>query len=209
MRVQPLDHSKTTCTIDPLGSHRLLFTLTKIMKQNRMNWIWLLVGLLGGLAIGVLLICQETTRPVEERITEHSMAVDNTAFGIERAMRTIRGIETKNYDSVLSEERLFLSGAFLSLVEMHKQGMIDEDDWVKTGILLRAKDLILEHKEIHLGQKFATETSTIGFINEDISNPVDKNATDASEDRLKKALQYVERIQQEDSSIGQPVDGGQ
>jgi hypothetical protein len=172
------------------------------MKKKRMNWIWLLVGLVGGLAIGVLLVCQEPPHPVEGKVTEHSMAVDNTAFGIERAMRTIRGIETKKYDSVLAEERFFLSGAFLSLVEMHKQGMVDEDDWAKKGILLRAKDLISERKEIFLGQKFATETSTIDFINEDSSNPVDEDATDESENRLKKALQYVERIQQEDSSKG-------
>jgi len=35
MRVQPPDYSRTTCTIDPLGSHRLLFTFTE--RRNEMK----------------------------------------------------------------------------------------------------------------------------------------------------------------------------
>ncbi len=57
MRDQPLGYPRIICTIDPLGSHRLLFTFYEGMKQNLNIYLFYFIfGAIGGLvwASGIL-----------------------------------------------------------------------------------------------------------------------------------------------------------
>ena len=151
--------------------------------------------LLGALAGGQLALGYATKQKFkyDQMLEDHF--VESRIWDIATALLTLRKAENGNIEDVLSDNQMFLRGAFLTLVEIHKTGdySVKNPDMVKS--LTQAKQYMAERPEEFLNMQLYV-VSAESINNPESRDDASKEATNAARIRLQNAFEYVDGLQE-------------
>jgi hypothetical protein len=177
----------------------------KKLLKNR--WVLLITAfLLGALAGGELALRYATAQKFEYDQMLQDHFVESRIWDIATTMNTLQKAENRDFESVLSDNQIFLRGAFLTLVEIHKTWDYSRknDDMVKS--LTRAKKFMAERPEKFLDKKFYV-VSVESINNPESEDHASKEATNTAKTRLQNAFEYVDGLQNKPEKTGEPKAG--
>jgi len=162
--------------------------------------------LLGALAGGELALRYATEQKLEYDQMLQDHFVESRIWDIATALLTLRKAENGNIEDVLSDNQMFLRGAFLTLVEIHKTGdySVKNPDMVKS--LTQAKQYMAERPEEFLNMQLYV-VSAESINNPESRDDASKEATNAASIRLQNAFEYVDGLQDIPEETGVKVVG--